>query len=61
MHANNYGDVDEDKDPKVIELSLINSKMIKIKKKFSKKRYPINDLDYKNFKRREDIKIKFYE
>ena len=61
LHANNYGDVDKNKDPKVIELSLINSKMIIIKKKFSKKRYPINDLDFKNFKRREDIKVKFYE
>ena len=61
LHANNYGSVDKNKDPKVIELSLINSRMINIKKKFSKKKYPINNLDYKNFKRRQDIKIKFYE
>ena len=61
LHANNYGGINKNKDPKVIELSLINSKMINIKKRFSNKRYPINNLDYKNFKRREDIKIKFYE
>ena len=59
IHANNYGGIDEKNNPKVIELSLINSKIIKIKKIYSKKKYPILNLDYKNFKRRDDIKIKF--
>ena len=31
----------------------------KINKILSKRKYPIIDLDYKNFKRREDIKIEF--
>ena len=45
--------------PKVLELSLINSKIIKIKKIYSKREYPIVNLDYKNFKRRDEIKIRF--
>jgi hypothetical protein len=31
----------------------------KINKILSKRKYPIIDLDYKNFKRRKDIKIQF--
>jgi hypothetical protein len=61
IHANNYGGLDKNKNPKVIELSLLNSKKIKLKKILSKRKYPINDLDYKNFKRRSDIEIKFNE
>jgi hypothetical protein len=61
IHANNYEGVDKHSNPKVIELSLINTKKIKIKNIFSKRKYPIINLDYKNFKRRNDIKIKFDE
>ena len=59
IHANNYGGVNKKKIPKVIELSLINSKKIKIEKIYSKRKYPIINLDYKNLKRRDDIKIRF--
>ena len=59
IHGNNYGDVDEKGNPNVIELSLINSRIIKISNSLSKKKYPIKNLDYKNLKRRNDIKIKF--
>ena len=61
IHANNYGGVDKHNNPKVIELSLINTRKIKIKNIFSKRKYPIINLDYKNFKRRDDIKIEFNE
>jgi hypothetical protein len=61
IHGNNYGGLDKSNNPKVIELSLLNSKKIKLKKILSKRNYPINDLDYKNFKRRSDIEIKFNE
>ena len=61
IHANNYGGVDKHNNPKVIELSLINTRKIKIKNTFSKRKYPIINLDYKNFKRRDDIKIEFNE
>ena len=59
IHANNYGGIDKNGIPKVIELSMLNSKKIKINKILSKRKYPIIDLDYKNLKRREDIKIEF--
>tara|TARA_Y100000768_G_C23863195_1_gene626730 strand:- start:181 stop:960 length:780 start_codon:yes stop_codon:yes gene_type:complete len=59
IHANNYGGISKKNVPKVIELSLINSKKIKIKKIYSKRKYPIVNLDYKNFKRRDEIKIRF--
>ncbi len=61
IHANNYGGVDKYGKPKVIELSLLNSKEIKVNNVFSKKEYPILNLDFKNFKRRDEIKIKFNE
>ena len=59
IHANNYGGIDVNGDPKVIELSLMNTMVFKIKNIYSKKDYPISGLDYKNFKRREDVKLKF--
>tara|TARA_B100001029_G_scaffold166875_1_gene159632 strand:+ start:1346 stop:2125 length:780 start_codon:yes stop_codon:yes gene_type:complete len=59
IHANNYGGISKKNVPKVIELSLINSKKIKIKKIYSKRKYPIVNLDYKNLKRRDEIKIRF--
>ena len=36
-----------------------SKKIFKIKNIYSKNKYPIPNLDYKNFKRRDDIKIKF--
>jgi hypothetical protein len=59
IHANNYGGIDKNGIPKVIELSMLNSKKIEMNRILSKRKYPIIDLDYKNFKRREDIKIEF--
>ena len=59
IHANNYGGVDKYGDPKVIELSLLNTKKVKVDNVLSKKNYPIVGLDYKNFKRRNEIKIRF--
>ena len=61
IHGNNYGGVDKNKNPKVIELSLLNSKKIKILNIHSDNKYPIINLDYKNLKRRNDIKIEFFE
>ena len=61
IHGNNYAGIDKLKNPNVIELTLINSKKFSVQKQKSKKKYPINNLDFKNFKRRDDIKIKFDE
>ena len=43
----------------VIMSGLLIIKKIKINRILSKRKYPIINLDYKNFKRREDIKIEF--
>jgi hypothetical protein len=42
-------------------ISLLLFKKFKINKILSKRRYPVIGLDYKNFKRRDDIKIEFNE
>ncbi len=59
IHGNNYGGIDQNSNPRVIELSLLNSRKIKILNIYSKSKYPIINLDYKNLKRRNDIQIKF--
>ncbi len=59
IHANNYGGIDKNNNPKVIELSMLNSKKIQLNKILTKRKYPIINLDYKNFKRINDIKIEF--
>ena len=61
LHGNNYGGVDKFNNLNVIEVTIINSKMFKINKKKSTQKYPILGLDFKNLKRREDIKLKFNE
>ncbi len=59
IHGNNYAGINKNKDPNVIEITMLNSKKFKILKNKSDFKYPINGLDYINFKRRNDIKLKF--
>ncbi len=59
LHGNNYGGIDKFKNPNVIEVSLLNSKKFFVNKEKSIQNYPIFGLDFKNLKRREDIKLKF--
>ena len=59
IHANNFEGTNRDNVPKVLELSLLNKKFYKIKNKLTNNIYPIRGLDYKNFKRRDEIKIEF--
>ena len=59
LHANNYGGTDRFNNPNVIEVTLLNSKKIFVNRQKSRKIYPIKGLDFKNLKRRQDIKIKF--
>ena len=61
IHANNYAGVDKLGDPNVIEFTLINSKKFNVSKKITMSKYPVLGLDYKNLKRRDDIKLKFNE
>ena len=59
LHGNNYGGVDKFNNPNVIEVTLINSKKFSVNKRKSTQKYPVFGLDFKNLKRREDIKLKF--
>jgi hypothetical protein len=59
LHGNNYGGVDKFDNPNVIEVTLLNSKKYFINRQKSNQKYPILGLDFKNLKRREDIKIRF--
>ena len=59
INANNYGQVDINGIPQVIEMTLINPKKFKIKNYKTKRNYPIKGLDFKNHKRRPSIRIIF--
>ena len=59
INANNYGMVDRNGIPQVIEMTLINPKKFKIKNIKTKRNYPIKGLDFKNRKRGPEIKIIF--
>ena len=61
IHANNYGGLDKKNLPTTLELSLLNQKKFKVGKKKSSYSYPINNLDYKNHRSRDDIKLSFYD
>ena len=59
IHGNNYAGLDKFKNPNVIECTFLNNKKFKVSRFKSKYKYPIANLDYKNFKRRKDIKLNF--
>ena len=61
IHANNYGGIDKNGLPRVLEISLLNKKKFKISKNKSNYSYPIGGLDCSNLKRRKDIKLIFNE
>ena len=61
IHGNNYAGTNKNNDPKVVEMTFINPKKFKKSKNKSNFKYPIIGLDYKNLKRRPDIKLKFHE
>ena len=59
IHGNNFAGVNKNKDPNVVEMTMLNSKKFKLTKSKSDLKYPIYGLDYKNFKRRNDIELNF--
>ena len=59
IHPNNYGMVDNNGIPEVIEVTLINPKKFKIKNSKTKRNYPIKGLDFRNHKKGPDIKVIF--
>ena len=61
IHGNNYTGIDNKNMPRVLELTFLNGKKFKLNNKRSNYSYPINGLDYKNLKRKDDIKLSFHE
>ena len=59
IHANNYQCIDKDLDPSVIELTFTNIEKIRFEQIITKKKYPIENLDYKNSHRKDDYTLKF--
>jgi len=59
IHANNYPCIDKDIDPSVIELTFTNIEKIRFEQIITKKKYPIENLDYKNSHRKDDYTLKF--
>ena len=59
MHGNNINKIDKHGYPYALEISFINSKIIKISKKKNSQHYPILGLDYPSVRRNKDIKLLF--
>ncbi len=61
IHGNNWKDIDSNGNPNDIELTFVNIDRINVANEKSEKNYPIPGIDYKNFKRKEDIKLNFHD
>ena len=59
IHGNNVSCVDKNIDPNIIELTFTNVEKIKFDQKITEKKYPIENLDYKNIHRKDDFILKF--
>jgi len=59
IHANNYSFQTKNGIPPYLELTFINKEIIKCSNQFSNLDYPIENLDYPNRKRYDDIKLEF--
>ena len=59
IHANNYQYIVKDINPSVIELTFTNIEKIRFEQIITKKKYPIDNLDYKNSHRKDDYTLKF--
>jgi hypothetical protein len=61
IHANNFGSIDKNSNPNVLEITLINPTKFKTSNFKSNIEYPIPGLDFRNLIRRSDIDLKFYD
>ena len=59
IHGNNVSCVDKNIDPNIIELTFTNVEKIKFEQKITEKKYPIENLDYKNIHRKDDFVLMF--
>ena len=61
IHANNFGSIDKNSNPNVLEITFINPTKFKTSNLKSNIEYPIPGLDFRNLTRRNDIDLKFYD
>ena len=61
IHGNNWKDIDSDGNPNDVELTFVNIEKINVTNEKSEKKYPIPGIDYKNFKRKNDIQLNFHD
>ena len=61
IHANNFGSIDKNSNPNVLEITLINPTKFKTSNLKSNIEYPVAGLDFRNLTRRNDINLKFYD
>ena len=59
IHANNFAGINNEGDPNVLELTFLNIEVTKLELIKTKKIYPLENLDYKNINRINDIFLKF--
>jgi len=59
IHGNNFAGTNNNGDPNSLELTFINSAKIELNLIKTKKNFPINGIDYPNWKRQRDINLKF--
>ena len=59
IHGNNHSCVDKNTDPNIVELTFTHIEKIKFEQKITEKRYPIEELDYKNIHRNNDFVLRF--
>jgi len=60
IHGNNCGEVDNEGNPTIIEMTLLNINLIKYNfEEFNNQKYPLNKIDFPNDPFKKDIKLEF--
>ena len=61
IHANNFAGTNDKGDPNSLELTFVNNNKLELDLIKTIKTFPINSIDYPNWKRQKDINLKFDE
>ena len=61
IHGNNFAGTNNNGDPNSLELTFVNNNKLKLDLIKTTKTFPINGIDYPNWKRQKDINLKFDE
>ena len=61
IHGNNFAGTNNNGDPNSLELTFVNHNKLELDLIKTTKTFPINGIDYPNWKRKKDINLKFNE